>query len=56
LDKEIDKLGITVGLAESRAMVSGNNPDPQIARQFSDQTGQLDRAKLNQFLTYINSC
>ncbi|WP_374950805.1 SurA N-terminal domain-containing protein [Mucilaginibacter sp.] len=56
LKKEIDKLGITVGDAESQAMVSGANPDPQIARQFTDpQTGQFDKAKLNQFLAYLQS-
>ncbi|MBD1394056.1 peptidylprolyl isomerase [Mucilaginibacter glaciei] len=56
LNKEIDKLGLTVGDAEMQSMISGNNPDPQIARQFADpQTGQLDKAKYNQFLSYIQS-
>jgi len=56
LSKEIDKLGLIVGDDETKAMVSGNSPDPQIARQFADQqTGQFDKAKLNQFLTYLNS-
>lgn len=56
LKKEIEKLGLIVGTDESAAMVSGNNPDPQIARQFSDQqTGQFDRSKLNQFLSYLAS-
>ncbi|RFZ81790.1 peptidylprolyl isomerase [Mucilaginibacter terrenus] len=56
LGKEIEKLGLVVGDAEIQSMVSGSNPDPQIARQFSDpQTGQFDRARLNQFLTYIQS-
>src|ERR1700761_9375942 len=30
LNKEIDKLGLTVGDDEVASMVSGNNPDPQI--------------------------
>lgn len=56
LSKEIDRLGLVVGEAESQAMVSGNTPDPQIARQFADEkTGQFDRSKLNQFLTYLQS-
>lgn len=56
LGKEIEKIGITVGDAETQTMVSGANPDPQIARQFTDpQTGQFDRAKLNQFLQYLQS-
>ena len=56
LKKEIEKTGIVVGDDESTSMVSGNNPDPQIARQFSDpQTGQFDRNKLEQFKAYLNS-
>jgi peptidyl-prolyl cis-trans isomerase D len=56
LGKEIEKLGITVGEAETQSMVSGTTPDPQIAQQFTDpQTGQFDRAKLNQFLQYLQS-
>ncbi|MBK0378005.1 peptidylprolyl isomerase [Mucilaginibacter segetis] len=56
LNKQVNKLGIVVGEAESQSMISGNNPDPQIARQFSDpQTGEFDKAKLNQFLSYLQS-
>ncbi len=56
LKKEIDKLGLVIGDDESTAMVNGNNPDPQIARQFADQqTGAFDRSKLNQFLSYLQS-
>lgn len=56
LKKEIEKLGLVVSEDESTAMVNGNNPDPQIARQFADQqTGAFDRNKLNQFLAYLNS-
>ncbi|HEY9195997.1 MAG TPA: SurA N-terminal domain-containing protein [Mucilaginibacter sp.] len=56
LNKEIEKLGLVVGPDENAAMVNGNNPDPQIARQFSDpQTGTFDRSKLNQYLTFLNS-
>jgi peptidyl-prolyl cis-trans isomerase D len=56
LGREMEKVGIVVGDAESKAMVTGNNPDPQIARQFADQqTGQFDKNKLNQFLQYLQS-
>lgn len=56
MGKEIEKLGIVVGTDESTSMVSGNTPDQQIARQFSDpQTGQFDRNKLNQYLSYLQS-
>jgi peptidyl-prolyl cis-trans isomerase D len=56
LKKEIEKVGIVVGADESTSMVSGNNPDQQIARQFSDpQTGAFDKSKLNQFLSYLQS-
>jgi peptidyl-prolyl cis-trans isomerase D len=56
LKKEIEKSGLVIGDDESDAMVNGNNPDPQIARQFSDpQTGAFDRAKLNQFKSYLTS-
>ncbi|WP_262493402.1 peptidylprolyl isomerase [Mucilaginibacter pedocola] len=56
LSKEIEKLGITVGEAETQAMISGPTPDPQIAQQFTNQqTGQFDRARLNQFLQYLQT-
>lgn len=56
LEKEIEKLGLTVGDIESKDMIRGNNPDPQIVRQFSDpQTGQFDRSRLDNFLSYVAS-
>ncbi|WPU93528.1 SurA N-terminal domain-containing protein [Mucilaginibacter sabulilitoris] len=56
LKKEIEKVGLVVGGDESSSMVNGNTPDPQIARQFADpQTGQFDRNRLNQFLSYLQS-
>ena len=56
LSKEVDKLGLVVGEAESQDMISGNNPDPQIIRYFSNQqTEQFDRARLNQFLTNLQT-
>lgn len=55
LKKESEKLGLVVGDAESAAMISGNNPDPQIQSQFADESGKFDKAKLNQFLAYVQS-
>ncbi|WP_454803510.1 SurA N-terminal domain-containing protein [Mucilaginibacter phyllosphaerae] len=55
LNKEINKLGIVVGEAESQSMISGSNPDPQIQRQFVGQDGQFDKSKLNQFLQYLQT-
>lgn len=50
--EEIEKLGITVGADETRDLVQGDNPSPQIVQAFGDpQTGKLDRVKLNNFLT-----
>jgi peptidyl-prolyl cis-trans isomerase D len=55
LNKEISRLGIIVGPDERQAMISGNNPDQQIQRQFVGQDGQFDRNKLNQFLGYLQT-
>lgn len=54
LQKEIDKLGITVGDNETKEMVSGSNPNPQIVQAFGDpKTHELDRAGLNKFLSQL---
>jgi peptidyl-prolyl cis-trans isomerase D len=51
VQKEIDRLGISVGGAETQDMVSGPNPAPQIVQNFSNQqTGQFDRNGLVEFL------
>ncbi len=56
LNKEIEKLGLTVSGDEAQSMVSGNNPNPQIVQAFGDpKTGQLDKAKLNNFLTNLKT-
>nr|WP_067060615.1 peptidylprolyl isomerase [Mucilaginibacter sp. L294] len=55
LNKEIDRLGLIVGGDETTSMISGNNPDPQIQRQFVDANGQFDKNKLNQFLSYLQT-
>ncbi|MFD0793160.1 SurA N-terminal domain-containing protein [Mucilaginibacter litoreus] len=55
LNTEINRLGLTVGQAESNSMISGNNPDPQIQQQFVGQDGKFDKSKLNQFLQYMQS-
>jgi peptidyl-prolyl cis-trans isomerase D len=54
LKKEVDRLGLVVGDDETKSMVSGNNPNPQIVQAFGDpRTGQLDRGKLNTFLSNL---
>jgi len=54
LQKEVDKLGLQIGDDESRSMISGNNPNPQIVQAFGDpKTGQLDRNRLNEFLNKL---
>jgi peptidyl-prolyl cis-trans isomerase D len=56
LQKEIDKLGLIVGQDEAGSMVNGSNPNQQIVQAFGDpKTGQLDRSKLNTFLTNLNA-
>jgi peptidyl-prolyl cis-trans isomerase D len=56
LNKEIEKLGLTVSGDEAQAMVSGNNPSPQIVQAFGNpQTGQLDKTRLNSFLNNLKT-
>jgi len=56
LNREIDKLGLSVGDNELQSMISGNNPNPQIVQAFGDpKTGQLDRTRFNAFLTSMQS-
>jgi peptidyl-prolyl cis-trans isomerase D len=56
LQKEVEKLGVVVGDDESTQMVSGNNPSPAMVQNFGDpKTGQVDRNKLNNFLTNLNN-
>ena len=54
LKKEIEKVGLTVGDDETKSMISGNNPNPQVVQAFGDpKTGQVDKAKLNNFLSQL---
>lgn len=56
LQKEIDKLGLVVGEDERKSMIQGSNPAPQIVQTFADpKTGQLDRNRLNTFLTNLQT-
>ncbi|RKR81508.1 peptidyl-prolyl cis-trans isomerase D [Mucilaginibacter gracilis] len=51
LQKEIDKLGLVVGVDETQDMISGPTPNQMILQNFANQqTGQLDRTALNDFL------
>lgn len=54
MNREMDKLGLTVGTDETKDMISGNNPNPQIVQAFQGSDGQLDRARLNQFLSRVS--
>jgi peptidylprolyl isomerase/peptidyl-prolyl cis-trans isomerase D len=45
-EQAMDRLGIEVSRAEIVEMVLGENPDPWIRQQFSNEEGQLDRALL----------
>lgn len=52
LNSEIEKIGFTVGKNELNDLVTGPNPSAQIAQTFiNPQTGQFDRAYLNQVIT-----
>ncbi len=56
LNKESEKLGLTVSGDEAQAMVSGSNPNPQIVQYFGDpKTGQVDKGKLNSFLNNLKT-
>jgi len=51
LVKEIEKLGLVVGVDETQDMISGPTPNQMILQNFANQqTGQLDRTSLNEFL------
>ncbi|GAA4903184.1 peptidylprolyl isomerase [Mucilaginibacter defluvii] len=56
ITSQIAKLNITVGESETKSLISGNNPSPQIVQMFGNpQTGQLDRAQLNNVLSSVNA-
>lgn len=56
IDKEIKRLGLTVGKNELNDMVSGKEPDPMIVQNFGNpETGELDRGQLSQFLNNMSN-
>jgi len=56
LNTEMDKLGLVVGDDEVHSLIQGDNPSPEIVQAFGNpQTGQVDRAKLNNFLANIST-
>ena len=56
ISKQVEKLGIKVGVNETQAMISGSNPSPQIVQTFTDpQTGKFDRANLLSTIQTINT-
>jgi len=47
INKEVDKLGLTVSPDETQAMTVGNNPDQQVIQAFTNpKTGKFDRNSL----------
>jgi peptidyl-prolyl cis-trans isomerase D len=55
LNAEMDKLGLIVGDDEQKSLIQGDNPSPEIVQAFGNpQTGQVDRAKLSNFLASIS--
>jgi peptidyl-prolyl cis-trans isomerase D len=56
ITKQVEKLGLKVGVNETQAMISGSNPSPQIVQAFTDpQTGKFDRANLLLAIQNINT-
>jgi peptidyl-prolyl cis-trans isomerase D len=56
ISKQVEKLGLKVGVNETQAMISGSNPSPQIIQAFTDpQTGKFDRANLLLAIQNINT-
>src|SRR5690554_6408289 len=51
LNKEVEKIGLTVGKTELNELVSGPNPSMQIVQAFTNpQTGQFDQGQLAMFI------
>jgi len=56
LSKEMSRLGLVVGDDEIQSLIQGDNPSQQIIQAFGNpQTGQLDRTKLNTFLSNLQT-
>lgn len=54
LNKELERIGLSVGKNELQDMVTGKNPSPMIVQNFGNpQTGQVDMTQLNQFLSNV---
>ncbi len=47
IDKEVERLGLSVSKAELNDMLTGKNPHPQVVQTFTDpQTGQFNRTQI----------
>ncbi|MBE7175733.1 MAG: SurA N-terminal domain-containing protein [Mucilaginibacter polytrichastri] len=56
IDKEVAKIGLSVGEYEVGDLIKGKEPAQQIVQAFTNpQTGQFDRKQLDQTLQMINS-
>jgi peptidyl-prolyl cis-trans isomerase D len=49
-EQEMNRLGVSVSDAEINELVRGDNPDPIIQQIFSDGSGGVDRAALEEFI------
>ncbi len=55
LEKEFDKIGLTVSPAELFDLIEGPNPNPLVRRAFANQeTGEFNRNQLIQFMKATN--
>jgi peptidyl-prolyl cis-trans isomerase D len=56
IKKEVDKLGLTVGLNEQNSMIVGNNPSQQVVQAFTDpQTGKFDPSSVANAMNAMKS-
>ena len=54
IEHESERVGLQVTGDESQAMISGNNPSPEIVRAFTNpQTGQFDRNSLSSTISKL---
>jgi len=56
MNGEVQRLGLDISKKELNDMISGKNPSPQVVQSFGDpKTGQIDRDRLNTFLTNVET-
>lgn len=56
LDKEVNRIGLSVSSNELNDMLTGKNPDPQVLQNFGDPaTGQVNRQQMDMFLSSVKT-